>query len=125
MKAFFALLAMVSGLILADSAKADDTKQWCVTDRKAGEDIIAKIAEQGFPVRELDATHTAIFLSHVNSQGFISGMPSLPGVTMKVLVNPGLMIWGFIFKDDKWCARIQLGWEDYQTIVQAMRPKNI
>lgn len=126
MMRFFALLALVSGLILADSAMAaDETEKWCVTDRIAGEEIIAKITEQGFPVRELDATNTAIFLSHVNKSGFIPDMPMLPGVTMKILINPGVAIWGMVFKDDKWCARLQLGWEDYQSIVNAMRPKNI
>lgn len=125
MTRFVALLAIVSGLILADSANADDTEKWCVGNRAEVEKLIADVKSQNFPVRELDEANTAVFLSLVQQYGFIEQIPSLPGTSMVILINPGSQIWGIVVKGDKWCARLVLGWSDYQTIVHAMRPKNI
>ncbi len=121
---FIALLAIVSGLLLVES-KADDTAQWCARSRSEGLQLIQDITSKGFPTRELDETNTAIFLAVVKKHGFIEGVPNLPGTNMVILINPGKLVWGLIFKDDKWCARLQLSWEDYELVMQAMKPKNI
>lgn len=125
MTRFIALLAIVSGLILTHPAKADDTAQWCVRAKSDGLHLIQDITAKGFPTRELDETNTAIFLSVVKKHGFIDGVPNLPNTNMVLLINPGKLVWGLIFLDDKWCARLQLSWEDYELIMQVMKPKNI
>lgn len=125
MTRFIALLAIVSGIILTWPAKADDTKEWCVASTDHPYKFIENVRAEGFPVHELDATNTMIFLNIVKENGYVAGVPNLPGARMVILENPGTMIWGFIFKDDKWCARIQLPWPDYQSVMQAMRPKKI
>lgn len=124
MTRFFALLALASGLLIVD-ARADDTAKWCVGDRADVDRLVETIKSQNFPTRELDETNTVIFLALVQQYGFIENIPSLPGTKMIVLINPGVQVWGIIVRDDKWCARLTLGWQDYQAIVQAMKPKNI
>lgn len=124
MTRFLALLALASGLLIFD-ARADDTAKWCVGDRADVDRLVETVKAQNFPTRELDETNTVIFLALVQQYGFIENIPSLPGTKMIVLINPGVQVWGIIVRDDKWCARLTLGWQDYQAIVQAMKPKNI
>lgn len=125
MTRFIALLAIVSGIVLTWPAKADDTAKWCVANTDKPLELIESVKAQGFPTRELDATNTLIFLSIVRENEYIAGVPNLPGARMTLLINPGVLVWGLIFKDDKWCARIQLPWAEYQAVLKAMQPKNI
>jgi hypothetical protein len=126
MKIFIALLALVSGLLIyGPGPKADETAKWCVGNLAEAHKLIEDVKSQGFPTRELDEANTAVFLSTVTQHGFIENIPSLPNAKMTILVNPGVMIWGIIYKGDNWCARVTLGWADYEAVMKAMRPKNI
>jgi hypothetical protein len=124
MTRFIALLAIVSGLLLAES-KADETEKWCVGNRAQVDKLVSDVQEQNFPVRHLDETNAMIFMSLVRQMGLIENVPHLPGTQMTILMNPGVQIWGIIVKGDKWCARIVLGWSEYMAIVHAMKPKGV
>ncbi len=121
MTRFIALLAIVSGLILAES-KADVSEEWCTQDKNGAIEQIAVFLSRSLPVESLNEYQTQAYLTA--ARNFLD-IPPMLGVTIIVAQLPGTGARGYIFKGDKYCARLTLPWNEHEFSMKKARGASI
>lgn len=117
MKQFFAVLAMVSALMIADS-KADNTAEHCTDPAKDFVEIIEKLSEQGFPVEALTEKQTQSYMKIARE---IAPIPDLLGTVIVIVENTNEAAIAFIFKDKMRCGYIKTTWQLHTLAMKAAK----
>lgn len=108
MKTFFATLAMVSALLIADS-KADDTAANCTHPKKDTIEAVELFKkERGYKSVELKGPAAQAYLSVIRAT---TEAPHLPGVELLVVYNEGVAAVVFAIKGEFRCGYARVPWD--------------
>lgn len=108
MKRLFAVLTILGFLIVP--ARSDETAKWCDQPASAAIPQIEEFLANGLPVEALNEYESQAYMKAARK--FLE-IPELPGVTIVVASVPGKGARSFIFKADKFCARLTMPWDSH------------
>lgn len=122
MTRFIALLAIVSGLLIADS-KADDTDKFCIYPRSEALEVIERgVKEYGFKMIVLNGPKAQAYYNEIRP--YADG-PDLRGISIIILVNQDKAAIAFAMKGDSRCGHTMVTWPLHQRAIIAADRANI
>jgi hypothetical protein len=118
MKQFLYPLVIVSGLLIVDGAKADETEKWCVVSKAQAVEIIQTLANQGADVETLSGKQAQDYLQAVRNY---TDIPELPGVDVVIATIEGNAAAAFTFKGEFTCGRVIMKWHVHKEAIRAAK----